>query len=48
MRRLVDEVLTRGWGDTPDGSRSFWQLQESGPSPVEFTEQDHARRLMRR
>jgi hypothetical protein len=48
VRRLVDEVLARGWGDTPDGSRSFWQLQESGPSPVEFTEQDHARRLMRR
>ena len=47
VRRLVDEVLARGWGDTPDGTRTTWQLLESGPSPVEFTEQDHARRLMR-
>jgi len=47
VRRLVDDVLARGWGDTPDGSRTTWQLLESGPSPVEFEEQDHAQRLTR-
>jgi hypothetical protein len=47
VRRLVDEVLARGWGDQPDGGRTGWRLVESGPSPVQFEEEDHARRLAR-
>ena len=47
VRRLVRDVLVRGWGDTPDGSRTTWQLVEEGPSPVEFEEQAHAERLAR-
>ena len=46
VRALVDEVLARGWGDTPDG-RTSWELVESGPSPVTDEEQAHARRLLR-
>jgi hypothetical protein len=47
VRRLVDDVLARGWGDTPEGSRTTWQLVESRPCDVEYTEHDHARRLAR-
>jgi hypothetical protein len=47
VRRLVHEVLSRGWGDSPDGGRTTWQLVEDGPSPVAFDEEDHARRLAR-
>jgi hypothetical protein len=47
VRRLVRDVLVRGWGDTPDGGRTTWQLVEEGSSPVEFEEQAHAERLAR-
>ena len=47
VRRLVHEALDRGWGDVPDGERTTWQLLEDGPSPVEFEEEDHAKRLTR-
>jgi hypothetical protein len=47
VRRLVHGVLSRGWGDSPDGGRSTWQLVEDGPSPVSFDEEEHARRLTR-
>jgi hypothetical protein len=47
VRRLVREVLSRGWGDTPDGGRTAWRLVEEGPSPVAFEEQAHAQRLAR-
>ena len=46
VRALVDDVLARGWGDSPDG-RTAWELVESGPSPVLLEEEAHARRLMR-
>jgi hypothetical protein len=46
VRALVEEVLARGWGDTPDG-RTCWDLVESGPSRVDDEEQGHARRLVR-
>ena len=46
VRALVDEVLARGWGDTPDG-RTCWDLVESGPSAVSEDELAHARRLLR-
>ena len=46
VRRLVDEVLSRGWGDSPAG-RTAWDLVESGPSPVDVDEQAHAQRLIR-
>jgi hypothetical protein len=45
VRTVVDEVLARGWGDSPDGSRTTWHLMESGPSEVLAEEQAHARRL---
>jgi hypothetical protein len=47
VRRLVDETLARGWGDTPEGSRTTWRLLASAPSEVRIEEEDHARRLIR-
>jgi hypothetical protein len=47
VRRLVHDVLSRGWGDSPDGSRTTWQLLDDSDSPVAFEEEDHARRLIR-
>jgi hypothetical protein len=47
VRDLVDGVLSRGWGDSPDGSRTIWDLLESGPSPVRAEEEAHAERLVR-
>ncbi len=47
VRRLVEEALARGWGDTPEGTRTTWRLVESGPAPVDVTEEEHARRLLR-
>lgn len=46
VRALVEEVLVRGWGDTPNG-RTCWDLVESGPSAVSEDELAHARRLLR-
>ena len=46
VRELVEEVLGRGWGDTPDG-RTCWDLVESGPSAVGEDELAHAQRLLR-
>lgn len=45
VRQLVDDVLARGWGDSPAG-RTVWDLVESGPSPVALQEQAHALRLI--
>ena len=47
VRRLVDQALARGWGDAEDGSRTDWQLVETGASPVRPEEEEHARRLVR-
>jgi hypothetical protein len=47
VRSLVDDVLARGWGDSPDGSRTTWRLVGSGRSPVRPEEETHARRLAR-
>lgn len=46
VRTMVEEALSRGWADTPDG-RTHWDLVESAPSPVEPDELPHAQRLMR-
>jgi hypothetical protein len=46
VRALVEEVLARGWGDTPDG-RTCWDLVDSRPAAVHDDEQAHARRLLR-
>jgi hypothetical protein len=46
VRALVEEVLARGWGDTPDG-RTCWDLVDSGPAEVSEEERAHARRLLR-
>ena len=45
VRELVDEVLSRGWGDSLAG-RTTWDLVESGPSPVAPDEVEHAQRLI--
>jgi hypothetical protein len=47
VRQLVQDVLSRGWGDSPDGGRTTWELIEEGPSPVAFDEEAHAQRLAR-
>jgi hypothetical protein len=47
VRALVDEVLTRGWGDGPDGERTAWRLVWAAPSEVRPDEAEHARRLTR-
>jgi hypothetical protein len=47
VRRLVQDVLARGWGDSPDGSRTTWELVEESASPVAFDEETHAQRLAR-
>jgi hypothetical protein len=47
VREVVEEVLSRGWGDSPEGSRTTWDLVESGPSPVRSEEEAHAQRLVR-
>jgi hypothetical protein len=46
VRRLVEETLARGRGDSPDGGRTTWRLLETGPSPVRPEEEEHARRLV--
>jgi hypothetical protein len=40
-------VLSRGWGDSPEGSRTTWELLESEPSFVRDEEEAHAQRLVR-
>jgi hypothetical protein len=47
VRALVDETLTRGWGDGPDGTRTGWQLVWAAPATVLPEEEEHARRLVR-
>jgi hypothetical protein len=47
VRTLVDDVLSRGWGDSPEGSRTTWELLESWPSAVRSEEGAHAQRLVR-
>jgi hypothetical protein len=47
VREVVDDVLARGWGDSPEGSRTTWNLVESGPSSVRDEEEAHAQRLVR-
>jgi hypothetical protein len=46
VRAMVEDVLARGWGDSPDGSRTSWSVVTSTPSPVLAEEQPHARRLI--
>ena len=40
-------ALARGWGDSPTGDRTVWDVVESGPSPVADDEEAHAQRLIR-
>jgi hypothetical protein len=47
VRALIDEALTRGHGEDPDGARTSWRLLRSGSSPVRAEEHDHAGRLTR-
>lgn len=47
VRVLVDEALTQGWTDPPDGVRVHWQLVSSGPSDIRSDEEDQAQRLVR-
>jgi hypothetical protein len=43
---MVEDVLARGWGDSPDGSRTSWSVVTSTPSPVLAEEEPHARQLI--
>jgi hypothetical protein len=47
VRTLVEDVLSRGWADSPDGSRTTWDVVASNPSPVLAEELAHAERLTR-
>jgi hypothetical protein len=47
VRELVDDVLSRGWGDCPGGGRTTWDLLESYASSVRAEEEAHAQRLIR-
>jgi hypothetical protein len=47
VRELVDDVLSRGWGDCPHGGRTTWDLLESHVSSVRIEEEAHAQRLIR-
>ncbi len=47
VRSLVEETLSRGWADSPDGSRTTWDVLASSPSPVLAEELEHAERLAR-
>jgi hypothetical protein len=47
VRSLVENVLTRGWGDDPDGARTTWRLVSSGRSDVRPAEAEHVSRLIR-
>jgi len=47
VRTLVEQALARGWGNSPQGSRTTWDVLESGPSAVLSEEESHARRLIR-
>ena len=47
VRRVIDDVLARGWGEDPDGVRTSWRLVRSDASPVRPDEEDHAGRLAR-
>jgi hypothetical protein len=45
VRELLRGALSRGWGDTPEGGRTSWELIEEDPSQVTLEEEAHARRL---
>jgi hypothetical protein len=47
VRTLVEEALSRGEGEDPDGVRTTWRLLRAGPSPVRAEEREHAERLTR-
>src|SRR4051794_12418819 len=47
VRRVLDDVLARGWGADPEGGRTTWRLVSSGPSDVRPDEREHADRLRR-
>ena len=47
VRELVDEALTRGEREGPDGVRTSWRLLTTGPSDVRPEEREHAERLLR-
>jgi hypothetical protein len=34
VRRVLDDVLDRGWGVDPDGARTTWRLVGSAPATV--------------
>jgi hypothetical protein len=47
VRNLVEETLAHGEGDTPDGSRTRWEVLRSGPSTVRPQERERIARLIR-
>jgi hypothetical protein len=47
VRALIEEALTRGEGEDPDGARTSWRLLTTAPSAVRPEEREHAERLLR-
>jgi hypothetical protein len=47
VRRVLDDVLARGWGIDPEGARTTWRLISSEPVEVRPEWQEHADRLRR-
>jgi hypothetical protein len=47
VRRVIGEVLDRGWAADPEGGRTTWRLLGSSPAPVRPEEREHADRLRR-
>jgi len=45
VRRVVDDVLARGWGVDPEGARTTWRLVSSEPSDVRPDERERADRI---
>jgi hypothetical protein len=46
-RRVIDDVLERGWSVDPDGVRTTWRLLGSQPTEVRPEWREHADRLAR-
>jgi hypothetical protein len=46
VRGLVEEALSRGSREGPDGVRTSWRLVSTGPSEVRPEEREHAGRLV--
>ena len=47
VRRVIEDVLDRGWGVDPEGARTTWRLISVEPSEVRPDERERAGRIAR-